>query len=215
MSVVTRRIGLRGRQRGVTLIEALAAFVILSIGLLGIVSLQALSKSAQHQAVQRSRAVTLGNDLLERIRVNPAGLEFYVVADDAPVGGGTFEEAPDTDCAAAVCTPEALAAYDLWRWEQTLDGAAVTITEDAVTANTAGLIDPRGCTVFEADPNKDRTGTMNVIIQWRGLSESTDAVAVGEIACGGAVSGSDPFRRQVIVSSYVIDEDEICNVTPC
>lgn len=215
MSVAARRIGLRGRQQGVTLIEALAAFVILSIGLLGIVSLQALSKSAQHQAVQRSRAVTLGNDLLERIRVNPAALTSYVVAANAPLGGVTLGAAPGTNCAATTCAPAVMAAYDLWRWEQALDGAAATITEGAVTTNTAGLINPRGCTVFDADPDKDRTGTMNVIVQWRGLSESTDAVAVGEVACGGAAAGADPFRRQVIVSSYVIDEDEICNATPC
>lgn len=215
MSLATRRIGLRGRQRGVTLIEALATFVILSIGLLGIVSLQALSKSAQHQAVQRSRAVTLGNDLLERIRVNPSELPSYIVPDDAPLGGGTLGTAPGTNCAAATCDSQTLAEYDLWRWEQALDGAGATITEDAVTTNTAGLIDPRACTVFVADPDKFNTGVMNVIIQWRGLSESMDAVAVGEVACGGAAAGADPFRRRVIVSSYVLDEDEVCNVTPC
>ncbi|QIB64782.1 type IV pilus modification protein PilV [Kineobactrum salinum] len=75
--VSARRQAGPGSQRGMTLIEALAAFVILSVGLLGIVGLQALSKTAQHQAIQRSRAVALGNDMLERIRSNPAGLETY------------------------------------------------------------------------------------------------------------------------------------------
>ncbi|HCD56768.1 MAG TPA: type IV pilus modification protein PilV, partial [Halieaceae bacterium] len=65
------------RQAGVTLIEALVTFVILSVGLLGIVSLQAVSKSAQHQGIQRSKAVMLANDLVERIRINPAGLATY------------------------------------------------------------------------------------------------------------------------------------------
>ena len=44
-------------QRGFTLIEALIAFVILSVGLLGIVSLQAMAKTSQHLAIQHTRAV--------------------------------------------------------------------------------------------------------------------------------------------------------------
>lgn len=191
-----------------TLIEALAAFVILSIGLLGIVSLQALSKSAQHQAIQRSRAVAIGNDMLERVRTNPAGLPTYDIGL-TPIGKGTIETEPSPNCATATCTPAQLAAHDLWNWEQSLDGAAVTVVEGGVMTNTAGLINPQGCTQFIADTGKTRTGIFNVIIQWRGLSETSDAVAEGEIVCGGAAAEADRFRRQIIVSSYVLDGTEI------
>ena len=61
----------RSSQRGFTLIEALITFVILSIGLLGIAGLQALSKTSQHQSIQRTRAVGLAEALVERIAALP------------------------------------------------------------------------------------------------------------------------------------------------
>ncbi len=67
----------RHSQRGFTLIEALIAFVLLSVGLLGIVSLQAMAKSSQQLALQHTRAVTIADAIVERIRVNPAGMAVY------------------------------------------------------------------------------------------------------------------------------------------
>lgn len=199
------------RQSGVTLIEALVTFVILSVGLLGIVSLQAISKSAQHQGIQRTKAVMLANDLVERIRINPGGLATYSAGGlTTPLGGGTLA-APATDCAAVACTPAQLAAYDLWLWERGVDGATVTVTgADAVVRNAAGLIAPRACVRFIADAGMTRTGLVDVIIQWRGLGETQDAVAaVGGEVCGGAAAGTDDFRRQLVVSTFVIDETEL------
>lgn len=200
------------RQSGVTLIEALVTFVILSVGLLGIVSLQAVSKSAQHQGIQRSKAVMLANDLVERIRINPAGLATYTAGGlTTPLGGGTLS-APATDCAAALCdAPDLIAAYDLWLWEQSIDGATVTVTgSDAVTRNATGLIAPQACVRFTAEPGMLSTGLVEVIIQWRGLGETEDAVAaVGGEACGGAAAGADDYRRQLVVSTFVIDEAEL------
>jgi type IV pilus assembly protein PilV len=196
-------------QRGMTLIEALAAFVILSVGLLGIVSLQALSKTAQHQSIQRSRAVMIGNDMLERIRANPAGLLTYTSAA-APLGVTPIGTEPSPNCVAASCNPVQLATHDLWLWEQALIGATVTVTDDGVVSGTAGLIEPRACFDFAADTGKLRTGRLSVLVQWRGLNETSDAVqGTGAVACGGAAVGADGFRRQVIVSSYVIDEAEL------
>lgn len=208
MAVDSRGPAARSSQLGVTLIEALAAFVILSIGLLGIVSLQVVSKSSQHQAVQRTRAVALADGMLERIRSNPAGMATYD-SGLAPLGGGTIADEPDPDCSAGGCTPAELALHDRWAWEQGLDGASVTVTEDGDTTSTAGLIEPRGCIVFEADAGKTNTGAVNVIVQWRGLEETSDAIRAGEQSCGGEEAGTDRTRRQVVVSSYVLDEREL------
>lgn len=196
------------RQRGVTLIEALAAFVILSIGLLGIVSLQALSKTAQHQAIQRTMAVALADDMLERIRINPAGVTTYD-SDLTPLGGGTIVNEPSPDCTSATCTTAELAAHDRWAWEERLDGAGVTVVDGGVNRAVGGLINPRGCIDFSADAGKTLTGVVRVIVQWTGLEETTDAVQAGGSICGGASAGSDDTRRQVVVSSYVLDGNEI------
>lgn len=201
----------RRSQTGVTLIEALVTFVILAVGLLGIISLQGVAKSAQHQSVQRSRAVILANDLLERIRINPAGVLTYSAGGmETAIGGGT-RDAPAVDCASATCDAGQLATYDLWLWERSLDGATVTITDaDATVHNAGGLIAPRACVRFSADAGMTRSGVVEVIIQWDGLREIDDAVADDADVCGdGDDAGEDGFRRQLVVSSFVIDEAEL------
>lgn len=193
----------QGDQQGFTLIEALIAFVILSVGLLGIVSLQTLSKTSQHHAVQRTRAVTLADAIVERIRINPAGLSTYNIGLN-PVGTDPNSPEPSPDCVAVACDPNELAAHDLWSWEQSLVGAMVT----ADGGNAGGLVEPRGCIVFTPDDGRARTGQLNVIVQWRGLQSSSDAVQPGESVCGGETAGDDVFRRQVISNTFVVDETE-------
>ena len=193
-------------QGGFTLIEALIAFVILSVGLLGVVSLLSMSKTSQHLAVQHTRAVTLADAIVERIRVNPGGMATYDIGT-TPVGGGTRTLAKD--CRATTCNQAELAAYDLWAWEQALDGAGAKIG----TENTAGLISPNGCIEFTStDPtNRPNTGQLRVVIEWRGLHESFDAVQATDAdltICGGAAAGADDFRRQVVINTYVVDEED-------
>ena len=190
-------------QRGFTLIEALIAFVILSVGLLGIVSLQAVAKSSQQLALQHTRAVTIADAIVERIRVNPAGMATYNTGTGSPVGVTATSE-PSPDCRTAACDSDELAAHDLWAWEQALLGAGAQLNG----TNTAGLIEPRGCIVFTAAPPRANTGQLTVIIQWRGLKESYDAVQSGEVACGGEDAGDDDFRRQVVATTFVVDEGE-------
>jgi type IV pilus assembly protein PilV len=202
--IVPRKHILRS-ERGFTLIEALIAFVILSVGLLGIVSLQAIAKTSQHLAIQHTRAVTIADALVERVRVNPTGVATYNIGL-SPLGGGTISIEPFPDCVSSLehCNPTELATHDLWAWEQVLDGAGTKIG----SVNSGGLIEPRGCVVFTAAPDRTRTGLLTVIIQWRGLHESYDAVQTGDTRCGGAAVGTDDFRRQVVVNTYVVDETE-------
>jgi type IV pilus assembly protein PilV len=188
-------------QGGFTLIEALIAFVILSVGLLGIVSLQAMSKQSQHQAVQSARAVSMADDIVERIRINPGALLEYVTGT-TPV---SITTEPTPDCQATACDPNELADHNLWAWEQTMEGAMMT----TAAGNAGGLINPKGCILFTPIPGKVRTGLLNVIIQWQGLHSSTDAVQAGEVACGGAAATGDITRRQVSVNTFVIDEQEL------
>ena len=102
------------RSRGFTLFEVLIAFFIISIGLVGVVSLQAMSKAAQHQAVQRSRAVTLADQMLEMIRGNPRGVVRYNIGASA-VGGGSIADQPTPNCISAACDPNQMAeALDPW-----------------------------------------------------------------------------------------------------
>ncbi|MEH6592792.1 MAG: type IV pilus modification protein PilV [Halioglobus sp.] len=199
-----------GRQQGFTLIEALIAFLILSVGLLGIVSLQAMAKTSQHQAIQRTRAVSLADALIERIRVNPAGVETYNIGTAAPVGSASLGMTePTANCRDAACTPVELATHDLWAWEQALDGAMATITEGGNTTNVGGLVTPRGCVLFTPFGGRTRTGLITVVIQWQGQRSSTDGVAADGIECATtAVIPDLTLRRQVAVNTFVVDETE-------
>ena len=141
--------------------------------------------------------------------MNPAGLAVYNIGTGTPVGEtpGT-EPNPDCQSTSTSCSPDQLAAHDLWVWEQALLGAGAKIG----TENTAGLIAPRACILFTAASglpvSRTRTGLLTVIIQWRGLHESSDAVQPGETICGGEAAGTDKFRRQVVTNTYVVDEGE-------
>lgn len=59
-----------GRAAGFTLVEALVALVVLSIGMLGIAALYMETLRASRSALYRTEAVTMAADLADRIRAN-------------------------------------------------------------------------------------------------------------------------------------------------
>jgi type IV pilus assembly protein PilV len=202
----------RTGSRGFTLIEILIAFLILSVGLIGVASLQALSKSSQHQAIQRTKAVALADMMVEMIRSNPLGVVAYDTGVALGAGGGTITDEPDPDCSnGAPCTPAQLAAHDLWEWEQALLGQNVTV---GVDTSVGGLIHPRGCIDFTpqataAGGTLTRTGRVDIRVQFRGLDETSDGVTQAADFCAGGGVGTDPLRRLVAVGTYIVDETEI------
>lgn len=87
---------MRSRQAGMTLIEILIALVVLSVGLLGLANLQAVSLRANHAAYLRSQAVFLAYDAVDRMRANRppalAGEYDIALADSAPASPSTVPE---------------------------------------------------------------------------------------------------------------------------
>ena len=55
---------------GFTLLEALIALLVLSVGLLGIAALQATTLKANHGTYQRTQAIFLAYDMMDRLRAN-------------------------------------------------------------------------------------------------------------------------------------------------
>jgi type IV pilus assembly protein PilV len=192
-------------QSGFTLIEALVTAFVLAVGIMGIVSLLSLSKVSQHESIQRTRAVVLAEDILERIRRNPAAMSVYDMGLSAPLGGASIGAEPVPNCHSATCTPDALATHDLWAWERLLDGTSAIATDSE--ASTVGLRDVSACIDFTADDGRQNTGIVDVVIQWQGLQETADAVISGGTVCGDATA-EDTTRRRVIMNSYVMDERE-------
>jgi type IV pilus assembly protein PilV len=98
------------RQRGISIVEALVALVVLSVGMLGIAVMYLESVRANRTALSRTLAVHLVNDMADRIRANRMALGNY----DASFG--TAPTDPKQDCAKKDCTAADLAAYDLSKW---------------------------------------------------------------------------------------------------
>lgn len=60
------------KQQGFTLIEVLIATLVLSVGLLGLAGLNAVSVKMNHSAYLRSQATNLAYEIVDAIRANPA-----------------------------------------------------------------------------------------------------------------------------------------------
>ena len=68
---------MKSRARGFTLVEALVALVVLSIGMLGIAALYVETLRASRSALVRTEAVSLAADLADRIRANRVPANAY------------------------------------------------------------------------------------------------------------------------------------------
>lgn len=111
------QISIKHRQAGFTLIEALVAFLILTVGLLGIASLQTMSLKSGHTAALRTVAVVKVEEILESMRSNPtAVIDYAAGVADMGIDNGCSQ----TAAAAAACTPTQMAQDELFRWKNSL-----------------------------------------------------------------------------------------------
>ncbi len=193
----------RGRCQGFSLVEVLIAALVFAIGLLSTAWLQVVAKQSNSGAVQRTTATLLAYDMVERMRANPASLSLYKTPEQGLGGAyGAGELSEFGDCATVSCTAELLAAYDLWEWEQALDGAQETVTELEGDRLTGGLVSPTGCVVWTGP----EPGAYTVAVAWRGLTEMIDE---SPVACGknsGKYGDVDEFRRVLAVETYINNE---------
>ena len=156
----------RQAQRGFSMIELLVAVLIMGIGVLGISALQMVSLQNNRGALQRSEAINLAYDMMDRIRANPAGAPPTSAYD----GLDLAENPPNaTDCNANACTQAQMVAFDQAVWKcqlgnfntnntcQTLRTNGVIADEDAQPglANGDGSIDVDG------------NGMITITVQWR------------------------------------------------
>lgn len=104
---------MRRPDHGFTLLEALIALLVLTIGLLGAAGMLVTSVRNSHNSYLRSQASFLVDSLLERMRANPVGIGLGNY--NATLNGGSSS----VTCAGG-CTPTQVAAYDLFVTDQQL-----------------------------------------------------------------------------------------------
>ena len=94
--------------RGFSLIEVLVAMLVVAVGILGVMGLQAVSLQQNRNTMLRDMALHAGGEMLDRIRANPDS-DYVAGLEDAPVVG--------TNCITASCNPAEMAAFDIAQWK--------------------------------------------------------------------------------------------------
>jgi type IV pilus assembly protein PilV len=103
-------------EAGVGLIEVLVSLLILSVGILGIVSLQTRALQLNQGVLYQSRANVLAYDILDRMRSNQSQVDSYQIGlDDA--------KPAYTDCqtSTANCSPGQMIDFDLGTWREEVE----------------------------------------------------------------------------------------------
>jgi type IV pilus assembly protein PilV len=170
------------QNNGFTLIEVLIAFIILTVGLLGIVALQISAKQANYNADQRSAAFALAHDIVERIRANDT------TEAVAKYNTTLSHNSPLTahNCLNNACSSMNMAAYDLDQWRKALR-----------MADNTGIL-ANGVVCISAEQSSDsRMIELQVVVAWQGR-QKIKPVTNKDINCG---SFSD--RRAVVLNSHI------------
>lgn len=144
----------RSRTGGFTLLEVLIAVLVMSIGLLGVGTLQFTSLKGAQDAYVRSQAAFLAYGITDSMRVNlpAARTGQYDVALDGSFSSVAVNCVGET----ANCTPAQLAVFDLKQWKQDLGQS---------------LVEGNGSIVTDVDPI---TGVATVIVSvwWKSMQGS-------------------------------------------
>lgn len=143
------------RSRGITMIEALVALVVISIGMLGIAGLYLSSLQAGRSANLRVQAVNLAAEMADRIRANRDGKAAYNLA------AGTLPSA--VTCSGSTdCAPDQLAQSDQNIW--------VT----AIRAALPGIPNANGAIAFTDNPGATPE-RYDITITWREAGTDVDS----------------------------------------
>jgi type IV pilus assembly protein PilV len=140
-------------QHGVSIVEALVALLVLSIGMLGIAVMYLESVRANRTALSRTQAIHLINDMADRIRSNRGARGAYALAltDTKPTGAA--------DCAGANCTPDALAKYDIQAW--------ATSVIDTLPKGADGGTLPKVRITYAAGASSKDPARYTIFAQWK------------------------------------------------
>jgi type IV pilus assembly protein PilV len=176
-----------------TLVEVLVSMFILVTGILGAMAMQASVKKGSFDAMQRSMASTLAQDILERMRSNDSSLS-SLNAYNGTYGDGEASKlvpAPNCRSATTLCTWQQMVAHDLYEWEVNLMGADVK----NIAINAGGLVGAVACI-------NHLNYKVDIVISWQGREKTSDGAMHNSAfakECGKATSQ----RRQIVVNAFM------------
>jgi type IV pilus assembly protein PilV len=157
------------RQSGVMLIEALIALLIFSVGILGIVGLQATAVKASSDAKYRSEAALMANELIGKMWASDRTQAVLQAAFASPAG----------------------TEYQKWAWLGVLNGSPGTNTAAGAADGTvykllpgAAATPPTVSIVPVAGATK-ASSLVTVRIFWQAPNETTGHNYVAQVQIGG------------------------------
>jgi len=165
------KIRLPRRASGFTLIDILISLFILAFGMLALARVMAQSSLSEVEASQRSQAMTLAQDMAERINLNRKNAAAYV---------GNYTATWGTN-GPADCSGMAGVAKDACEWQNLLAGSTTLDGKNAIGAPIAA----RGC-VFNTAPN-----IYVIAVAWQGLVPTTGS----DSPCGANAFDREENRR--------------------
>ncbi|MDO8768192.1 MAG: type IV pilus modification protein PilV [Burkholderiaceae bacterium] len=125
-----RKLSTRQQQTGFSLLEVLIAFIILSLGMLGAVGMQAAAMQSNKETRSQSVAASFARELADKMRGNhtvaiktAAADNPYLKPETTLTGLATFIS-PQENCFTTACsTREAVATWDMADWQNRLQNA--------------------------------------------------------------------------------------------
>jgi type IV pilus assembly protein PilV len=138
-------------QRGITLVEAMIALLVISVGLLGIASLQLTAMNQNTSSLHNSQAVWYAYNMSDRIRANIDEFDSYKNKDTASSSA--------QDCMASSCTAAQMVDSDIAEWKTMVGN--LPGGRGMIGSNTDGLLvsvmwddNGTGATGTTCDPDK-------------------------------------------------------------
>lgn len=185
------------------MIEVLVSLLVITFGLLGLAGLQTRMQQAEFESYQRSQALVLLYDMVDRINVNRATAPCFVITTD-PVAGinylGTGAASPPA-CGYSTSGNNTSADNAIAEWDNLLKGAAET-----KGVNQAGaMIGARGCISYDSatellDPTGATlagTGIYTVTVAWQGTVDTFAPT----VSCANNLFGTE-LRRRVVSTTF-------------
>lgn len=140
------------REQGFGLIEVLAAVLVLAVGVVGFAALQLRAVQTSGDSYFRTQAMSIAQDLAERVHSNPSEMAYYLTAGNWPT---TSQNTAPVTCMTGNCTTNQMAVFD-----------AESVRFAAQTLLPQGLISMQTC----------QDSVMNCIyVAWDGLQPTAGA----------------------------------------
>ena len=191
---------IRRRQTGFTMLEILISLLLIAIGLLGMLGLQAQATIAEFESYQRGQALILVQDMVDRINANRSAALCYPITTDAATGEpqlGAGTAVPECVSLTGTAATRAMADKDMQDWDNALKGAA----EVKDGTNVGAILNARGC--ITRDPV---SGHYRVAVAWQGMSPTIAPTAVDPNAtCGLNQYGNEALRRELSITLRIAD----------